>query len=170
MNGRCHKIVGTLTGITAALYIASPLPKLIAVPVCAISSGVGSLLPDIDKTNTKISNKTPIISTIVENTLGHRGIIHTPFIAMIISAIVSITLLKYPMLQKYSVAFVSFILGYLSHILLDSLTPAGTMLLYPITKKRYRIMNLKTSKKEIIVTSIALVTFTITTGAYIYLC
>lgn len=84
-----------------------------------------SLLPDIDKHDSKIGNKTPVISHLIENVFGHRGLFHSP-LAMIVFGYLILHFISQP------VALV-FLVGYGSHLLIDSFTKSGINLLYPLT-------------------------------------
>ncbi len=56
--------------------------------------------------------------------LEHRGIVHTPFFMMVCVVFLFLAF-------GSSLSF-SFGTGFLSHLLLDAITPAGIMLLYPL--------------------------------------
>src|SRR3989338_1951584 len=70
-------------------------------------------LPDIDTKDSKISRKIPILPSILSIFTTHRGIIHSIYPVIILSAIL------YPYNSFYTLAF---IIGYLSHLILDALT------------------------------------------------
>lgn len=161
MNGKCHKLVGAVTGMSGILAISGVQgaePAITVLGLSALAGGLGGLVPDIDKRGSKISNKARVVSTITELTCGHRGIIHTPFMLVILSIIMFVLIKKAQITNIYILASaISFILGYFSHLALDLLTPAGIMLLYPFSKKRTHIIGLKTKLKEPIICVVSLV-------------
>ena len=88
----------------------------------------GSMLPDIDSLNSKISNKIPILPKILSLFVKHRGIFHSIFMAVIISYA----------LYFFTGYFSGFLIGYLSHLIADAMTLSGIAFLYPFSKKRIR--------------------------------
>jgi len=99
----------------------------------AIAAGIGavsSLLPDIDSPYSKIGRAVPILPTLLNFSLGHRGIIHSP--VMVLAVLLLAHLLNIP----YANIIVA---GYLSHLVLDSLNPAGVPWLYPWKKTHFSI-------------------------------
>lgn len=111
---------------------------------------IGSLIPDIDHPNSKISkhnNATKLISYGVSSVTRHRGFTHTiPFILVCIVPFI----LMFQKNVPYTVpAVLGIVTGMLSHLALDSLNPTGIMWAYPVKKRYYHISKIKTcSKKE----------------------
>lgn len=82
MTGKQHLSFGIITGIAFSAYlhklnICQNNADMVFV-VCG--SVLGSLLPDIDSTESIISNALPpfttLISKIINNVFGHRGLLH----------------------------------------------------------------------------------------------
>ncbi|PIN78630.1 metal-dependent hydrolase [Candidatus Woesearchaeota archaeon CG_4_10_14_0_2_um_filter_33_10] len=88
---------------------------------------IASALPDIDSYKSKVGKKIKPLSFLINIFLGHRGIFHSLFLLILI--------LLFIMLINYEIT-AAFFIGYLSHLVLDSLTPEGVMFLYPFSKKR----------------------------------
>ena len=89
----------------------------------------------------------------------HRGIMHTALIPVIAFSVVFST-----SCPKWIAALViGFSLGYISHLLADSLTVDGTPLAFPITKKPINFMKIKTNtpaeKVAAVILSAAIITF-----------
>jgi inner membrane protein len=121
MNYYTHLAFSFLVGILLINYLSIPNQILFIILFMGFS-----LLPDIDKVQSKISEKIKVVSFIIRFFLGHRGLMHS----------IWIPLLFYLMLFAFNMNIaiaVSF--GYLSHLLLDGLTPSGVKLLWPINKK-----------------------------------
>jgi inner membrane protein len=131
MNGTTHLAVGAAIG---AWYVTVPpdlwvndyalrpdtLPaKLALVAVCM----VGSLLPDIDHARSLISQRVGPVGWVVRLFMSHRGLTHTFLFGGLITLGLSIV---HPQLAGV------FAMGYLSHLVLDMLTPAGVRLYYPV--------------------------------------
>ena len=125
------------------------------------SSLLGSLLPDIDHPQSKISKKNPILAALVNLILvigktitqlilllcfwmskkrkeqilrgfEHRGIFHTLLIAVLLY--LCLALLPSYWGRAIQIGLVS---GYISHLLMDMLTVSGVRILYPIITKSF---------------------------------
>ena len=112
------------------------LSALVAMPFLNIESKIiftslvllGSLFPDIDTPKSKISSYIPILPRIINLFLGHRGVFHSIFFAILIPY--GITYLTSP---AYGIAI---FIGYISHLMIDGITEQGINFLNPIAKLR----------------------------------
>jgi inner membrane protein len=97
-----------------------------------------STIPDLDIATSIISKKTRNATYAISYFFKHRGIIHSIFVPIILFII------TYTINKDIALAI---IIGYSSHIILDSLTKTGTRPFVPITK--YKIKGfLKTHSVE----------------------
>lgn len=107
-----------------------------------IAAGIGGLLPDLDHPESVLGRRLPLISIPLAKVFGHRGMTHSLLaVAIMLSALVAITTI-------YQWGFVAWlvpplIVGYLSHILGDSMTPSGVPLFWP-RKRTYSFNFFKT--------------------------
>lgn len=174
MDGKTHQLGGVCSGIIVGSFLLSTAPLTLstgALGGCLLmGSSLGSLLPDIDHQNSTIRNKMRLTkkrstsgwkAALKEHRrqkrekrlpegLRHRGITHTPFLAMILMIGL---LLLYPMIpasiQAYYFMFaLGLFTGILNHIFLDALTVKGVPLFGPITYKKYRLLKLRTNRDE----------------------
>ena len=110
--------VGVLASVALASYLEVPsidmwdVNKVLAVGV------IGGLLPDIDKSNTMMSNKLPGISHAIQIFVKHRGITHTAYFIAFVGGIA-----KSMHLPDYLI--ICLCGAILSHIVGDMLTPKG---------------------------------------------
>jgi inner membrane protein len=94
---------------------------------------LGSLLPDIDNHNSKLGRKVPGLSRVAEFLMGHRGIYHSLFGC-------AITLvLFYLGFRLFSFSGLSYCLsalgiGFIFHLVMDTLTTKGIHWFRPIYK------------------------------------
>jgi len=88
---------------------------------------IASALPDIDSYKSKLGKKIKPISFLINLFFRHRGVFHSPFLLILTSMLIAIINLEIA---------AAFFIGYLSHLVLDSLTPKGIMLFYPFSKRR----------------------------------
>ncbi|MCF6094319.1 metal-dependent hydrolase [Microaerobacter geothermalis] len=115
MTGPTHLVVA----ITVTVYAGQTSPSALIV------AGISSLLPDIDVKSSLIGRTVPVLPRIIENTVGHRTLTHSIWMVLLLS--IGIYWL-YPFL------FMPFIIGYVSHLVLDILT-GGVFLFYPYRKR-----------------------------------
>lgn len=157
MNYKAHVYAACLSG--SAYLLLSDKNALVALPLVLVSSGLGGLAPDLDKQGSRISNKAKISSFIIEHVTGHRGLLHTPFFVGLLYLTFKILQVKYIFLCDYEFYFICFIIGYLSHLFLDFLTPKGIMLFYPFSFKYKHIIGLKSRFKDLLVIIIFTILF-----------
>jgi|SRR3989344_1747874 len=100
--------------------------KLIFIFILTISSS----FPDIDSDKSKIGRRFPIISKLINLLFGHRGIFHSIFPPLIV---LSISLY----FNLFYIGLAIFI-GYLTHLIADSITIEGINFLYPFSDFRVK--------------------------------
>ena len=121
MMAKSHVVVGLATWIAAAplLHIFPLNPAYLGLAVA------GSLLPDIDHPKSWVGRRTWPVSTALASILGHRGVTH--------SALAVVGLAALLLQAGYRWGGVSaLIVGYLSHLAADMLTPQGLRLAWPL--------------------------------------
>ena len=91
---------------------------------------LGSLLPDIDESNSKINQWFGAGGKIASLFTHHRGVFHSLIFTVFLFLLVSFLTQNY-----YAYALV---LGYLSHLVGDALTPMGVQIFYPFSKFKLR--------------------------------
>lgn len=138
MTGRTHD----LAAFTALMYVAAtqPLPdmSLGTVMVAFGANLIGGLAPDIDQPTADLWNRLPagpVISRIFYPVLGgHRYISHS-----IIGIFVFGIVLKYflaalgtILLVDMNVVWWAFMIGFVSHLIMDTITRDGVPWLFPI--------------------------------------
>lgn len=127
MLWRTHLFAGATAGLL--LTVSNPDPK--AVAVSAGIAGVAALLPDIDSPESKLGRLIPILPTVLTVTVGHRGVLHSLVGALGISLAVSL-LIKIWYASTFLEIFPLVLAGYITHLLLDSMTNSGCPWVYPI--------------------------------------
>lgn len=108
---------------------------------------IGSLIPDIDHPNSLISTQLGVekASKVVSKVVGHRGITHSLLASLVSFIILSVLLLYY---HSSLIISVGFLLGYLSHLLADSLNPTGVEWLQPFRRSNLHFLISTGSKTE----------------------
>ena len=123
MMARSHVIVGLATWIATAPLLH--LPSLDPVYLSLVVGG--SLLPDIDHPKSWVGRRTRPISTAIAATFSHRGITHSAI------AVIGLTmLLLHVGYRRGGVS--ALVIGYLSHLAADMLTPRGLRLAWPLRR------------------------------------
>ena len=160
MTGKTHIAVG----IAAALALGITSPAALA------AAGVGALAPDIDHPGSKISRRltpgrlprstigrflaglglvvagglvwmpllVPGFILIILAGIPHRGFIHSPALAMALAAA------AFHLAGMDGGLVVAFTVGYLSHLLADSLTDHGIPMLWPVSNNHYGVGLMRT--------------------------
>lgn len=121
MMAGSHVVLGA-----AAWFVVAPrlgLPAMDPIPLALAMAG--ALLPDIDHPKSWVGRRLRPLSTMIAAVLGHRGATHS------LLAVVGCGWLLFH--GGYSRAIVAPILvGYLSHLAGDLLTPRGLRLAWPL--------------------------------------
>ena len=86
-----------------------------------------SIFPDIDETKSKIGKKSKLLSGIINFIFGHRGLIHSIYIPLILFIIF------FNINKEIGIAI---LLGYLSHLAIDAINKAGIRPFYPLINKK----------------------------------
>lgn len=148
MNGPTHTLGGIALTSATVYFTGIYMPETIS-PASVISLGLfisggatAALLLDIDKKGSTISNKHKILSFFLRLFMTHRGFTHSLLAYVIFSAIMYLGLMWVPEGLGHAFALGS-IIGYGSHLLLDSFNPKGIPLFYPL-KTRFSVMNIVT--------------------------
>ncbi|HIT34527.1 MAG TPA: metal-dependent hydrolase [Candidatus Faecousia intestinigallinarum] len=125
MQGKTHLAAGLLIGATMGGN------SLSIISACVL----GSILPDIDISTSKLGQRAKPVSWCFQHLLGHRQMLHSP---LIYAVLFSLARLTSPALQQL---LQPLFFGIASHLFLDMLNPTGIPLLWPIPK-RFHIASL----------------------------
>lgn len=110
--------------------------------ILVASSCIGSLFPDIDHRGSYIGKKAKVTSWFFSK-LGHRGITHAPLVTFA-TLLPLYFLLHYNFPNPLLLPFMAgFLVGVLSHIVLDAFTKGGIPFFYPFTKEKYSLFHMK---------------------------
>jgi inner membrane protein len=115
-----HLSLGLLVGLLMTRTFSIPANEYAFLLILAVAS----VLPDIDTAHSLLGRRVKVVSM----AFSHRGVIHSLF-AMVIFGIIFILFLP----NAYYLA--ALIMGYFSHLMLDSLTPMGLPLFWPRRKR-----------------------------------
>lgn len=163
MMASTHRLGGIAVGTTAAALLQTSITGTVVI---LIGSLIGSIFPDIDNRNSRISRKMPITALVVSvgqylirivtsflpkeqrryirSLSGHRGITHSIIGSMILPTIIFLIGILFK--QKVGTLFLAgfgVFIGCLSHLILDMLS-GGVPLLMPFLNKRVVLANIKT--------------------------
>lgn len=123
MMARSHVLVGL-----ASWVAASPLLHLPTLdPVYLGLAVFGALLPDIDHPNSWVGRRSRPLSTAIAALLGHRGLTHSA-----IAVVGLVALLAHVGTRRGTIW--ALVIGYLSHLAADMLTPQGLRLAWPLRR------------------------------------
>ena len=117
-----HLALGFLTALFA-MQVLSPENQILFLILVLF----GSLAPDLDHPDSKLGKRTKIFAYLFE----HRGFMHS------IYAVAIFFFISY-LLFNTSVYLWAVPLGYLSHLISDSISKEGIMFFHPLSKARLR--------------------------------
>ncbi|SRR6266404_4804228 len=141
MTGRTHDLAA-FTTITF-LIVTQPLIHIsLATGLVALAANmIGGVAPDIDQPTGKVWHQVPagtILGRLVHPFLGsHRTISHSILGAFIASLIIK-AVLNYThtfLLVDNGIVYLAFMLGYVSHLVMDTFTKEGVPWLFPVPIK-----------------------------------
>ena len=121
---KTHLIFGLLAGLYALDFLDINHSFLFMIFVL-----FASILPDADHDGSRIS-KEFFPFKLISWLFNHRGIVHSVFIAGILSGIL--------IFFGYMSIGYGLLIGYLSHLIIDGLSTNGVMLFYPFSKFKLR--------------------------------
>lgn len=155
MTGRTHD----LAGFTALVYAVSTQPLIqmsFGTAIIAFSANmIGALAPDIDQPTAHLYRRMrggQIFSRLISPLFGgHRYISHS-IIGVIIFGYITSEILKIAssfLVVNQQVVWWAFMIGFVSHLIMDMFTEEGIPLLFPIPIKfgfpPFRFMRIKTA-------------------------
>ncbi len=135
----------SLFGVNAVWLLVPLLPVVPDANIgvlCAVAA-LGSLLPDLDASESKIKHlKLPgaefkpflLAAVVVSRTDQHRGLLHS-LCGLGLASILAVSIVPW----SGGAASAAFLLGYASHLLADSATKSGLRLFYPSPKRYYAL-------------------------------
>ena len=127
MTGKTHAAVGA-NAAWIGLAFGAVSPEIAAVLLAV--AAFGGLMPDIDAPRSKFHTLTKGVFRIIGITTQHRGFFHSVPAVFILYVAALFALWRFhPALPA------ALTLGYVSHIVIDMLTPGGVRVLFPIKKK-----------------------------------
>lgn len=118
MIARSHVAVGGAAWAGIASLGGAPVE-----PVGLALAALGALLPDIDHPHSWVGRRVPWLSWPLAAVLGHRGVTHS-LVAIALGLVVLLA-------GGAGWLTAPIVVGYLSHLVADALTPAGVPLLWP---------------------------------------
>lgn len=134
MRGPTHALAGAYT---AAAFLTFNIPHQYPLIALSAVAGFAALLPDLDNSESTLENliifnvkpfKAPAF--FIDKLFKHRGFLHS-LLAVLVLAFVLLGF--FPNLPR-EIA-IAVLLGYLSHIVTDGLTPLGIPLFYPLEQR-----------------------------------
>jgi inner membrane protein len=94
-------------------------------PASLVALGLGAILPDIDTSTSSIGQLVPAFSSRIERRFGHRTITHS------LLGVMTLAIVSSPLILWNSSVFGFLLLGFISHLILDTFNISGVPLLWP---------------------------------------
>lgn len=138
MTGRTHDLAA-FTAMTVVLAVF-PIPQMsLATAFVAFGANmVGGLIPDIDQSSAKLYSDIRgghILAKVIDPLLGsHRFLSHSILGIVLFGFLFHLLLsaMKKVLLVDMDIVWWAFIIGFLSHLVMDTLTKEGVPWLFPI--------------------------------------
>lgn len=138
MTGRTHDLAA-FTALTATLIVVPPEHISLATGIVAFAANlIGGLTPDIDQPTAKLWHEVPagsFVGRIIDPFLGgHRTISHSVIGILLFGFLAKLLLgaMASVVLVNMAIVWWAFMIGFVSHIVMDLLTHEGEPLLFPI--------------------------------------
>ena len=134
MMGTTHVAFAVLCYYIIAYFAKLPFEAPMVLTLLII----GSLIPDIDHPRAFLNQQFYLFKRASGSFGGlvtHRGIVHSFLAAVIATAVVGIIAIFY---QLEMLAVMCFFLGFVSHLVADTLNPAGIKWLQPFSKAKVK--------------------------------
>lgn len=141
MLGRTHDLGAFTAILLATIFLPIPQLSLATILVAILAGMIGGLLPDMDEPSSDFWDTIPvgeIFSKIFKPFTGkHRHLSHSivGIFMVIFFSRVFINLIKPYLLVDLEIVWYAFLLGYCSHLIMDSLTREGLPLFWPLKIK-----------------------------------
>lgn len=150
MQGKNHLLFGTGAGITSALVHMSMLDSgmfgktfIGAVGCCML----GSVFCDLDNPKSMVGSKLKIISKPINKLFGHRTFLHS--LLPLVLTVALFYILQGNCSIIHNLYFIQFYVGFIGHLIQDTLSSGGVAWFYPFQRKRISLCDIKYgSKKE----------------------
>ncbi len=138
MTGRTHDLAA-VTALTAALVYFPPSPVTLATAVTAIAANLlGAVAPDIDQPTSSLWLKIPagsLFGHIISPLLDHHRKLSHSLLGLALFGFLAKYLLTYIhtfLLVDIRLVWWAFMLGFASHLVMDTLTKEGVPWFFPI--------------------------------------
>jgi len=143
MMAKTHNAGAILASLTLYNTLIYEIPTTLEVSVFFSASLISSTLADISHPESRVGRRIRPLSMLIYQHVGHRGLTHS------LISVAVLTLIPFiGVMLGYDVVLwggLGFLIGHISHIILDLLNEPGVALLYP-RKKRYRLLKLQTGR------------------------
>lgn len=146
MKGKLHLLAGFTIGISEAALLMYTKGALEAAAFAGFAIA-GSILPDSDLPNTKMGINLPYLANILNKTFGHRGFIHTPVCALMLSGALFFAVDRLLNADIAWLCATGLFTGYMIHLFQDMFTKGGISFFYPISRSRISFTKIKSNSK-----------------------
>ena len=140
MRGKAHLVCGIIAG--AGISIATRQPIINSVLITGFSA-LFSLIPDIDHPQSTLGHYIKPVSKFIKEKIGHRTVTHSGLWMILFG------FLLYRFFNTvYFPAVLGGFVGWLSHMISDSMTTGGVPWFWPLKRKRYGFTRIKSGDKD----------------------
>lgn len=138
MTGRTHDLTA-LTALNFAI-ISQPIPQItLGTAILALSAGfIGGLAPDLDQPTANLWRRLPLgpfFGSLIAPIMGRHRFISHSLVGIFIFGIIAKILLNWMstfVIVDIDIVWNAFLIGFISHLIADSVTHDGVPWLFPI--------------------------------------
>lgn len=136
MKYKTHAATGALAAILGIKHGLLGVLSLSASHGFIIFVLLGALLPDLDHPKSKMGRKVPILSHLLKFFAGHRGLYHS-LLGCGVTAFLAFLAFRF-FGMNWELYVFAITLGFISHLVVDSLNPKGIAWLKPFHGARLK--------------------------------
>ena len=148
MKVETHIACGAISWLVTGFVFNQPFTL-----ASASATAIGSILPDIDTPKSMPGRIFPELTGYIEKRWGHRTFTHSVLTGLPILAVIGL-----PLIWVNILVFEALLIGFCSHIILDTVTKSGVEMFYPIRARcvmpgqdKYRLATNSQAEKTVFV-------------------
>ena len=140
MTGKTHQVIGITAALGGFFILQEPTYQPATFVAVLVAAHFGSLLPDIDSSAADIWNSVPagkhVGRVATKFTFGHRNLTHSLLGLALVGFLTHRLIMSMPHYWglDLNLVWLSFIIGYVFHLLADAVTVLGVPLLWPLDR------------------------------------
>lgn len=139
MTGKTHQIIGITSGLAYVVFAGTPTYSPATLAAVVVGSHLAALIPDLDRASSMFWNSVPmgrVAGYLTDPFIKHRNISHSLLGVVLFYGIARYILYQFPAYWgvNISIALISCMIAYCSHLVADMITVQGIPLFFPFKR------------------------------------